>query len=184
MVFHSEILLQKGILSCPMFTVAHILAGGAIGKRVKWPYVALLLAFGSHFVLDRIPHVDAVSLWGLGSLKSDLGAAAGTVAGALLLLVLARRQRRANWILWCGGVAAVVDVFVMVPLWFPGTAHLPVLHHLRRLHCATAGDVAASGWVLGLATQAVIVALAILILWPRVEHKEGIRTLRGTKHWT
>ena len=183
MVFHSEILLQKGILSCRMLTTAHILAGGAIGKRVERPYVALLLAFGSHFVLDRIPHVDAVSLWGLGGLKSDVGIAIDTVAGALLVLALARGQRRVNWILWGGAAAAIVDVIVMFPLWFPETANLPVVYHLRWLHCAAAGDVPASIWLLGLATQALTIALAILILWPRSE-RGGFRTASGTKRRT
>ncbi len=184
MVFRSEILLQKGFLTCRMLTSAHILAGGAIGKRLKWPHIALVLAFGSHFVLDRIPHVDAVSLWGLGSLKSDMGIAIDTLAGAVLVLALAGGQRRMRWILWGGVAAAIVDVIVMIPLWFPETANLPVVYHLRWLHCAAAGDVPPSSWLLGLATQALTIALAILILWPRSERTKGIRTVPVTKRET
>ena len=39
-----------------MLTTAHLLLGAAIGKAADDPVVAALLAFGSHYILDAIPH--------------------------------------------------------------------------------------------------------------------------------
>jgi len=147
-----------------MLAASHILVGGAIGGRVKSPYAALPIAFASHFVLDAVPHVDAVTLFGFGGPRSDLAIAADAMMGAVLLLALAWRQARMRWILWCGLAAIIMDVMVMFPLWFPGTGSWPVLCQLCRLHGAIARMNPDTSLVLGLATQAPALILPFFLL--------------------
>lgn len=46
-----------------MTATAHTLIAGAIASRVGNPYIAGTLAFGSHFLLDSIPHWDLGTNW-------------------------------------------------------------------------------------------------------------------------
>jgi len=41
-----------------MFLTIHSAAGAVIGNSVQNPILAFILGFASHFVLDRIPHID------------------------------------------------------------------------------------------------------------------------------
>ena len=147
-----------------MLAASHILAGGAIGERVKSPYAALSLAFASHFMLDAVPHVDAVTLFGLGGPKSSLAIAADALAGTALLLFLARRSKRIHWILRCALAAIIMDVIVVLPLWFPVTEAWPGLSHLCRLHGFIGWLSPDAGRLLGLATQAPVLILSVFLL--------------------
>jgi len=147
-----------------MIGTPHILAGGAIGKRAGSAYLAVPLAFASHFALDALPHVDTVSYLGLGGLKSDLTIAADTIVGAAVLLVLARGHKRMRWILWSGFAAAIMDVIAMFPKWFPNTSAWPGLSHLCSFHSALSGSLPVSEWPVGVLTQVLTVALAVFFL--------------------
>lgn len=46
-----------------MTATAHALVAGAIANRLGNPYLAIPLAFCSHFVLDSIPHWDFGTNW-------------------------------------------------------------------------------------------------------------------------
>ncbi|HUV03981.1 MAG TPA: hypothetical protein VMX94_02615 [Armatimonadota bacterium] len=150
-----------------MLATPHILVGGAIGKGVKRPSAALLLAFGSHLVLDAVPHVDAVSLLGLGGPKSNLAIAGDALVGAVLLLLLARGQVRTRWILRCALAAIIMDVIVTLPAWFPVAGGWPVLRHLCWLHSAAGGLNPDPGRLIGLATQAPALILPVFLLYRR-----------------
>jgi hypothetical protein len=39
-----------------MLTTAHLLLGAAIGKATNNPLLTVVLAFGTHYILDAIPH--------------------------------------------------------------------------------------------------------------------------------
>jgi hypothetical protein len=39
-----------------MLTTAHLLLGAAIGKATNNPLLTIVLAFGTHYILDAIPH--------------------------------------------------------------------------------------------------------------------------------
>lgn len=41
-----------------MLLTVHATAGALIGQQIKNPFLAFILAFASHFVLDMIPHGD------------------------------------------------------------------------------------------------------------------------------
>ena len=44
-----------------MYLTVHAVAGALIGNQINNPYLAFILGFASHFILDRIPHKDPAS---------------------------------------------------------------------------------------------------------------------------
>src|SRR3712207_1480621 len=79
-----------------MLVTAHLLAGAAIGKALRRrPWLAAATAFGSHFLLDFTPHLDAHALFGSpGGGPTRLEAATATVDTLLGLLLLAWAANR------------------------------------------------------------------------------------------
>jgi hypothetical protein len=69
-----------------MTSTAHTLVAGAIASRLGNPYLAVPLAFCSHFVMDSIPHWDFGTNWRNRS-KNATGAFA--IADTLLGLTVA-----------------------------------------------------------------------------------------------
>jgi len=147
-----------------MLSTPHVLVGGAIGRHVRAPYLALPLALVSHFALDAIPHVDTVTFFGIGGAKSNFTTTVDGVAAAALLLFLARGQKRWRWILACGFLAITMDILAMVLVWFPHASRLSVLAWLYRLHAFVGADMRPSDWPLGMATQILILGLAVFFL--------------------
>lgn len=41
-----------------MIFIPHLLLGAAIGSIIKYPLLAIILAFLSHYILDFLPHTD------------------------------------------------------------------------------------------------------------------------------
>lgn len=58
-----------------MTATAHALVAGAIARAIPNPYIALPLAFCSHFIMDCIPHWDIGTNW-RGRAKKHTGALA------------------------------------------------------------------------------------------------------------
>ena len=48
-----------------MTATPHILAGAAIGKVLRRPWLAWPVAFVSHFLLDFTPHLDSHAVYGV-----------------------------------------------------------------------------------------------------------------------
>lgn len=46
-----------------MTATAHALVAGAIASRLTDPFAASILAFGSHYIMDSIPHWDFGTNW-------------------------------------------------------------------------------------------------------------------------
>lgn len=46
-----------------MTATAHALVAGAIASRLTDPFVASIFAFGSHYIMDSIPHWDFGTNW-------------------------------------------------------------------------------------------------------------------------
>lgn len=154
-----------------MMATPHMLAGAAIGRRLRRPWLAWPVAFGAHFLLDLTPHLDEHALLGAASRGPTPGEAAAGILNLALGCVLV------GWLAWGqpdrrvvigGGIfGIVIDVVEWVPFlgpWFltwPGTAWLSEFHH------AFQHNVTPAEWPLGVGTQAAIVVLSLVVLFRR-----------------
>ncbi len=163
-----------------MTATPHILAGAAIGKVLRRPWLAWPAAFVSHFLLDFTPHLDSHAVYGVehgGPTAPE--AALGTlnfVFGALLILWLVRRQPDRRVVLGGALFGILIDLIEKVPplgAWFrgwTGTAWLSVFHHSFQ------HNVTPAQWPLGIATQLVVVAIALWVCIPRKQKDPGCST--------
>lgn len=158
-----------------MMATPHLLAGAAIGKVARPPWLALALAFVSHFLLDIVPHLDAHGLYGtsLGRpTRPEVGFTVVDVAfGAALVILLARRQPGRQLMLWGAFCAMLPDLVFNVPPWgrrfsnWGGTAWLAHLHH-GFSHGINPSDwpVGVGMLVVAVATQALVAAFALWVI--------------------
>ena len=147
-----------------MLSTPHILVGGAIGKQIKRPYIALPIAFASHYALDAVPHVDTVSVFGWSCPQMLSLGVAEAVFGFGLLLALVCRQKRATWMLLSGFAALLVDLIVLLYPSIPLLREIPGVDAIRMLHTLAGRSIPTSQWVLGMTTQAVVIIAAIAFL--------------------
>ena len=151
-----------------MLATPHMAAGAAIGKLLRKPSLAYPAAFASHFLLDRVPHLDSHRLFGRATAGVTTGevtmAAIDTVAGIALVFWASREQPLRRVILGAALFGILIDLIDNVPPWgdwfsaWPGTAWLSTFHH------AFQHNVARDQWLLGFGTQIAVVAVSLWVL--------------------
>jgi hypothetical protein len=151
-----------------MTATPHILAGAAIGRGLRRPWLAWPAAFGSHFLLDFTPHLDDHALFGVqGGGVTPAEAASGILNFALgwvLVGWLVRRRPDRRIVLGGAFFAIVIDIIDHIPRlnhWFAssaGTAWLSDFHH------GCQHNVTPAQWPLGIGTQLALVGLAVWFL--------------------
>ena len=149
-----------------MFEVPHMLVGAAIGKA--WPRAryALPAAFVSHLVLDAIPHREATEIPGMApETKAVLGGLAIVAAVGLVAGLSWKRPQR--WVMMGAAFCAILpDLLDHVgpkayQVWFD---RFPLTAWFGPLHSAIQIGERHVSIPLGLATQAVVVALALWVI--------------------
>jgi len=161
-----------------MMTIPHMLAGAAIGRTARRPWLAYPAAFASHFLLDYLPHLDTHGLFGVKrggptGIEASVGVA-DFLIGALLVLTLSRRQPDRRVMLggaFCGALLDIVEYVPPVGPWFKnwaGTAWLARFHH------GIQHNLTPSHWLLGFGTQAIVLAISIAICLPRRRKREPV----------
>jgi hypothetical protein len=145
-------------------------AGAAVGKMVRPPWLALVLAFGSHFLLDTIPHLDSHGLFGVKgrpTLGEGLAGLFDLLIGIALVILAVRRQTGRRLMILAAFSAILIDLVDNIPPWgtwfraWPGTSWLSSFHHGIQ-HNVTPAD-----WPLGFGTQIAVVAIALFVLRSR-----------------
>lgn len=148
---------------------AHVMAGATLGtacNRTWW--VAVPVAFVSHFVLDQIPHTCLTILGAETGSEIVRGLAiAGRVADPIIVAgIVAMAWRLHNrWVVLAAGLAAFapdpLNYTAPITEWFamlPGAWLLPWTH--RTFHC----DVTRTQPLLGLLTQLVVLAAGVWVM--------------------
>jgi hypothetical protein len=148
-----------------------MLAGAAIGRIARRPWLAYPAAFASHFLLDYAPHLDTHGLLGVrhgGPTRLEASVAvADFLIGALLAITLSRRQPDRRLMLGGALFGVLMDLVEYVPPvgpWlrtWPGTAWLAHFHH------SVQHNLTPAHWPLGFGTQAIVLAISIAICLPR-----------------
>ncbi len=151
-----------------MMATPHMLAGAALGRLTRRPWLAYPAAFASHFLLDYTPHLDSHALYGVaGGGPTAPEAAIGItdfVVGAALIAWLAWRRADRRVILGGALFGIIIDLVENIPplgAWFrtwAGTAWLSAWHH------ALQHNVTPEQWALGVGTQVLVVAIALWAL--------------------
>jgi hypothetical protein len=154
-----------------MMATPHMMAGAAIGKTLRRPWLALPAAFLSHFLLDAVPHLDSHYLFGVEQGGPTVPEAAVAVAdfvfGCWFVAWLVRGRRDRKLLLAAALCAIVIDLVDNVPPWGVWFSAWPVTAGLSEFHHALQVNVAWGGYPLGIATQVVTMGIALWALWPR-----------------
>ncbi|MBI2297804.1 MAG: hypothetical protein HYU66_02415 [Armatimonadetes bacterium] len=143
-----------------MVGTPHLVAGATLGRVTGRWWLALPLAFLSHFLLDAVPHLDWHRLFGGPHGVTTAEVACGILdfaAGLWLVLWLAGRhpqQRRLIVVSAIGGL--LID---LVEYATPIGRFLPAW--LRGFHHAAQHNVPLSQWPLGVATQLLVIGAGI-----------------------
>ena len=164
----------------------HMLAGAAIGRGLRRPWLAWPVAFASHFALDFIPHLDDHALFGIGGGGvTPVEAASGILNFALgwaLVMWVARGQPDRRVLLGGAFFGIVIDVIDHIPYlnrWvasWVGTAWLTDFHH------AFQHNVTMSQWPLGVGTQLVLAGLALWVLVRAGRKRRAAEPPEGPRH--
>jgi len=165
-----------------MMATPHMMAGAAIGRALRRPWLAYPAALASHFVLDIVPHLDSHGMFGAthGG-PTRLEAIAGIsdfLVGALLVGLVASRQRRRRVMVVGGLLGILVDLVEYVPPLGPWLQSWSGAEDLIRFHHGIQHNVTVAQWPLGFATQGVVLAIALALCLRR--DRTG-RTAEGGK---
>ena len=143
-----------------MIGASHLIVGGAAGKLSGRAWIALPIAFASHYVMDLVPHSCFNMLPGAGAYWGPVFG----VLGVSTLVAVTFRQRE-RWVIWAAGLIAclpdALDHMRPIADWFhllPGSYCLTWVH--RNIHCDVTLTHCASGFV----TQAIVVGIGLWIL--------------------
>ncbi len=150
-----------------MLATPHILAGAAVGKAVRNPWIALPVALLSHFALDAMPHLDAHGLFGRpGAMAPAEAVAAGIdlLAGVALVVWMAGSDPRRRLIFAAAFAGIVVDVIFNSPLWSESLGTWHYTAWLSTFHRDAQHNVVRSQWPLGFSTQALTIAASLWVL--------------------
>jgi hypothetical protein len=175
-----------------VFIVPHVLVGQAIGQRLEHGTPAALLAWASHYLLDRVPHVDIMPLLGapLGTpvdSRGVLAAALDTAAATALGLRLARGEPARRAMLVGGVMAALPDVLDNVPLWGPRLHRCRPFLAQGYLHYRCNRPLGPTARRRGLLPQIAVATGALAMIWAvagkrrRRSPPEPERPLPGTR---
>ena len=165
-----------------MMAIPHMVAGAAIGRALRRPWLAYPVAFASHFLLDIVPHIDSHTLFGADrGGPTRLEAAAGVtdfLIGALIVGLVCRRQPSRRVMIGSALFAILMDLAEYVPPFGPwfrdwaGAAWLTGFHH-RIQH-----NLTPALWPVGAATQAAVVGFGLAVC---LAARKGTRRTAGAQ---
>jgi len=160
-----------------MMATPHMVAGAAIGRALRRPWLVYPAAFVSHFLLDFLPHIDSHALFGVthGG-PTRLEAVAGVtdfLVGALVVGLVARRRSRRRVMLGGALSGILMDLAEYVPPFGPKFQHWAGAAWLTGFHQRIQHNLTPAHWPLGAGTQVAALALALAVCLPRRQDSHG-----------
>jgi len=161
-----------------MMATPHMVAGAAIGRVLRRPWLAYPAAFASHLLLDIVPHLDSHALFGAkhGG-PTPLEAAAGIadfLVGALVVGLVVAWQPLRRVMLGAALFAILIDLVEYVPPFGPWFQHWCGAAWLTGFHHRVQHNLTSAHWLLGAVTQASVLALGLAICLSRRHRKERL----------
>ena len=151
-----------------MLAVPHMVAGAALARRVHPGWLALSLAFLSHFLLDMIPHIGthkflnpAVSRL---TVSESIFATLDFLVGAALVAWAAHGQADRRMVFAGGLLGIIVDLVEYVPPWNAWYAASPGVSRVIAFHHAIQCNVGFNLWPVGYGTQILVIAISLSML--------------------
>ncbi len=148
-----------------MILTPHILVGAAIAAKTANPYLGILFAFLSHYLLDAIPHADypiedlSEEKVNLKAVKEFLFAITDVTIGLVMVYILASSHPLLVWMLLTGFIAAVPDAIGVVGGYIIPRPLLKVINLGHKLHFDNKTKKAPL--VIGVGSQLAVSILAI-----------------------
>lgn len=169
-----------------MMATPHMLAGAAIGRVLRRPWLAWPAALASHFLLDVVPHLDTHSLFGVKGGRPTPPEAAAAITdflvGAMLVasLTLGRPNRRVILGAALGGILMdLVEYVLPFGTWLracAGGIWLIGFHH------GIQDNVGPAQWPLGFGTQVAVICVAAAVLLARRGVQPQPAAMRQPEH--
>ena len=161
-----------------MMATPHMVAGAAIGRVLRRPWLAYPAAFASHFLLDIVPHIDSHALFGVthGG-PMPLEAAAGIadfLVGALVVNLVAVRQPWRRVMLGAALFGILIDLVEYIPPFGSWFQHWSRAAWLTEFHHRIQHNLTPAHWLLGAGTQAAVLALGLAICLRGRQRKERL----------
>lgn len=148
-----------------MMITPHVLVGAALAMKISNPFTLVFFAFVSHFVIDMIPHHD----YDIDPFKKKFYKMLidGVIAGLLLWYFVAHLPFEQQVLFVLGGFFAIFpDGLWMLHRLFSWKFLEPYVSIHHKLHWLIIQADNKAHPVIGLATQAVVVALSLYVLSP------------------
>jgi hypothetical protein len=154
-----------------MMATPHMVAGAAIGRVLRRPWLAYPAAFASHLLLDIVPHIDSHSLFGVkhgGPTRLEAAAAvADFLVGALVVGLVAARQPMRRVMLGSALFGILIDLVEYVPPLGPWLKSWPYTAWLSEFHHSIQHNLTLTHWPLGAGTQLGVLGLGLAICLAR-----------------
>ena len=151
-----------------MILTSHILVGAAIGSKLGNPFLVAILAFGSHFVLDFLPHFEEYSIKNLKKKKIDMRflkdfskVIIDLSVGFLIVIFLSYNNDNLTNILIGAFFGALPDGISFIGFFLKNKILLPLKRIHERVHIFKYKKVSSSIKIL---IQIMVVGISILAL--------------------
>jgi len=151
-----------------LLATPHAAVGAALGRWVRPPWLAIVLAFFSHFVVDAIPHLDIASF----SRTPELLPRVYLIQFAIDIPCFVALM----WWLWkvsvpqrtlvmvCAFAALGMDVIAQTWQILPQSAFTEALRFIDRPHHRIHSTAWPEQWVLGVLTQVAAIAVSMWVV--------------------
>lgn len=155
-----------------MIATVHMLAGASAGVKSKSIFLALFAGLLSHYILDAVPHLDAINAIHAWNIHSWSLIILDIIIGAIVGMYFWIRHHEFPKIsmFTLGAVGGLLpDILDSQPFWAEAIGRLPVLGKIQLFHHFMNGFPVQyfpmPQWaILGIITQILVVMISLKIL--------------------
>jgi len=144
-----------------MLAASHIVAGGVVGSYIGNPFLAFLVGFILHFILDAIPHFDTIGDNILSFKQMSLIIADLLIGVALIIYVIKPDLSPGSPFIWGAVGGMLPDLLDNVPFWRNAFRKSKVGGKIHNFHGKIQSRALENHPFVGMLTQYIIITLFI-----------------------
>ena len=145
-----------------MLTLPHIIVGAAIGSQIPNPYAVGAMSFGSHFVLDSIPHWQEPLAPYIPTKATYIRIAIEIIVSLGLLYYLTNAYPEKAFTMWVGAIFSPLPDTDSFIVYRPKLLKNKLLSEWWNFHCRIQRETAS---LLGLIPQMVVIIISLVIIF-------------------